>query len=95
MEADGSISEELTQQYAAAIVTSKKTPPSELSQDTKLALYGLFKQSEVGPCNTERPSFFDQTGRYKHDAWTKLGDMSKTEAMRKYIDLVKEAYGEA
>ena len=87
--------DELTQKYRAAIATSRdKTPPNALSSDTKLSIYGLYKQAEVGPCNTERPGFFDQTGRAKHDAWSKLGDMSKDEAMAKYIEVVNAAYGE-
>mmetsp|Transcript_43471 Transcript_43471/g.92525 ORF Transcript_43471/g.92525 Transcript_43471/m.92525 type:complete len:94 (-) Transcript_43471:27-308(-) len=86
--------EELVKNYKAAIATAnEKTPPKELSQDTKLAMYGHFKQAEVGPCNTERPGIFDQAGRYKHDAWSKLGDMSKEDAMTKYIEIVNEAYG--
>lgn len=87
-------SEELVLQYKSAVTTAnEKTPPVALTQDQKLSMYGLFKQAEVGPCNTERPGIFDQTGRYKHDAWSKLGDMSKEDAMKKYIEVVNEAYG--
>lgn len=86
--------DELVLKFKAAVQTANdKTPPSALSQDTKLAMYGHFKQAEVGPCTTERPGIFDQTGRYKHDAWSKLGDMSKEDAMTKYIEIVNEAYG--
>lgn len=91
---EGEISEELAQRYKRATELSKTTPPQALSNDTKLNLYGYFKQAEVGQCNTERPGFFDQVGRTKHDAWSKLGNMSKAEAMEKYIETVKEAYGQ-
>jgi acyl-CoA-binding protein len=88
------MSEDLAQRYKAAVATAnEKTPPKELSQDQKLGMYAHFKQVEVGPCNTARPGIFDQTGRYKHDAWSKLGNMSKEEAMEKYIEIVNEAYG--
>jgi len=87
------ISEELNQQYQAALATAKTTPPKELTQDQKLSMYGLFKQIEVGPCNTDRPGIFDQTGRYKHDAWSKLGTLSKEDAIKQYIAIVNEAYG--
>eukprot|EP00428_Durinskia_dybowskii_P074676 CAMPEP_0170388506 /NCGR_PEP_ID=MMETSP0117_2-20130122/18121_1 /TAXON_ID=400756 /ORGANISM="Durinskia baltica, Strain CSIRO CS-38" /LENGTH=92 /DNA_ID=CAMNT_0010644433 /DNA_START=35 /DNA_END=314 /DNA_ORIENTATION=+ len=86
--------EELIKNYTAAVATAKeKTPPKELSQDTKLAMYGYFKQAEVGHATPTDLIFFDQAGRYKHDAWSKLGDMSKEEAMAKYIEIVNEAYG--
>jgi diazepam-binding inhibitor (GABA receptor modulator, acyl-CoA-binding protein) len=94
MDSASEVTEELTQSFQQAVATSKTTPPKELTQDQKLGLYGLYKQAEVGPCNTERPGIFDQTGRYKHDAWTKLGSMSKAEAMTKYIALVNEAYAQ-
>jgi acyl-CoA-binding protein len=87
--------EELLANYKAAIATAnEKTPPKELSQDQKLAMYAHFKQAEIGPCTTDRPGFFDQAGRYKWDAWSALGNMSKEDAMAKYIEIVNEAYGQ-
>lgn len=88
------MSEELVERYKAAVKkANEEKPPKELSQDTKLAMYAHFKQAEVGRCNTERPGIFDQAGRYKYDAWSKLGDLSKEDAMTKYIEIVNEAYG--
>eukprot|EP01027_Heterolobosea_sp_BB2_P001215 GEZU01001854.1.p2 GENE.GEZU01001854.1~~GEZU01001854.1.p2 ORF type:complete len:108 (-),score=46.50 GEZU01001854.1:126-449(-) len=62
----------------------------ELSQDQKLAFYAYYKQATIGKCNTERPGMFDFVGKAKWDAWNKLGDMSKEEAMQKYIDLLND-----
>mmetsp|Transcript_69657 Transcript_69657/g.145244 ORF Transcript_69657/g.145244 Transcript_69657/m.145244 type:complete len:89 (+) Transcript_69657:3-269(+) len=84
--------EELQAKFVAAQETSRTDPPSGLNNDTKLAIYSLYKQAEVGPCNTERPGFFDQVGRAKYDAWAALGDMSKDEAKKQYIDVVAKAY---
>lgn len=36
-----------------------------ISQDDLLELYGLYKQSTCGQCDTFRPSFFDIKGRSK------------------------------
>jgi diazepam-binding inhibitor (GABA receptor modulator, acyl-CoA-binding protein) len=42
---------------------------SKPSNDELLKLYGLFKQSTVGNCNTDRPGAFDFTGKAKWDSW--------------------------
>jgi diazepam-binding inhibitor (GABA receptor modulating acyl-CoA-binding protein) len=83
---------DLPTQYAAAVTTSKGVPTKSLSNDTKLMIYSLYKQVDVGPCNTERPGIFDQVGRTKYDSWAKLGDMSKEDAMRQYSEVVNAAY---
>jgi acyl-CoA-binding protein len=83
---------DLVARFTAAQEKSRSEPPSALSSDTKLSIYGLYKQAEVGPCKTDRPGFFDQVGRAKHDAWSQLGEMSKEEAMNKYIEVVNAAY---
>lgn len=58
----------------------------KVSDQVKLSFYSLYKQATVGKCNVPRPSFFDFVGKLKWDAWNKLGDMSKEDAMRKYIE---------
>lgn len=45
--------------------------------EAKLKLYGLFKQSTVGPVNTKRPGITDFVGRAKWDAWNGLNGMSQ------------------
>mmetsp|Transcript_2883 Transcript_2883/g.4422 ORF Transcript_2883/g.4422 Transcript_2883/m.4422 type:complete len:98 (+) Transcript_2883:90-383(+) len=91
-ESTGATGEELSQLFTVATEKAHTKPTTPLSNDTQLMIYSLFKQATVGPCNTDKPGFFDLTGRAKHDAWTKLGEMSKEDAMRKYIEVVDEAY---
>ncbi|KAI9015127.1 acyl CoA binding protein-domain-containing protein [Gaertneriomyces semiglobifer] len=62
-------------------------PPSDKK---KVELYGLYKQATVGPCDTQRPGWFDVAGRYKWDAWSKLGKLSKEQAMQSYVELSSE-----
>lgn len=66
--------------------------PKQVSNETKLRLYSLFKQAESGPCNIEKPGLFDPVGRAKYDAWKSLKDMSKDEAKQKYIDAVSHIF---
>ena len=54
-----------------------KTLVGVLSSDDLLFFYGRYKQSTVGPCNTEKPSFFDFAGKQKWNAWNNIGNMSK------------------
>lgn len=55
-----------------------------------MQFYALYKQATNGPNRSPRPAFYDLVAKYKWDAWTSLGDLSKEEAMQQYIDeLVK------
>ncbi|XP_063816057.1 acyl-CoA-binding domain-containing protein 4 isoform X2 [Pseudophryne corroboree] len=54
-----------------------------------LRFYGYYKQSTAGPCNISRPGFWDPIGRYKWDAWNRLGKMSQEDAMCAYIKEMK------
>eukprot|EP00616_Rhizochromulina_sp_CCMP1243_P008237 CAMPEP_0118979326 /NCGR_PEP_ID=MMETSP1173-20130426/25707_1 /TAXON_ID=1034831 /ORGANISM="Rhizochromulina marina cf, Strain CCMP1243" /LENGTH=78 /DNA_ID=CAMNT_0006929583 /DNA_START=33 /DNA_END=269 /DNA_ORIENTATION=+ len=60
-----------------------------MSNDHKLAAYGLYKQVTAGNCDTSRPGFFNQVGRAKWDAWKSREGMSTEDAMRAYVDLAK------
>jgi len=62
-----------------------KTIVGVLSSEDLLFFYGRYKQSTVGPCNTEKPSFFDFTGKQKWNAWKILDDMPKERAKDDYI----------
>ena len=59
-----------------------------VSSDAKLQLYGLFKQSTVGDCQSERPLLLDMIGRAKWDAWDSRRGIEPREAQQKYIELV-------
>jgi len=69
-------------QYATEHV---KTIIGTLSSEDLLFFYGRYKQSTIGPCNTDRPSFFDFTGKQKWDAWKNVGDISEERAKDDYI----------
>jgi len=72
---------------AAAKVKTLTTRPSDADL---LILYGLFKQAEVGDCNTSRPGMLDLKGKAKWDAWDGNKGMSKDDAMAKYVAKVAE-----
>ncbi|KAK7451825.1 hypothetical protein BaRGS_00039798 [Batillaria attramentaria] len=61
---------------------------SKLDADKLLYFYARFKQANEGTCATAKPGFFDFQGKQKWDAWKKLGDMSKKEAMLEYVSLL-------
>jgi acyl-CoA-binding protein len=75
---------------AGAAVKKLKEDPGN---DVKLQLYALFKQGAEGDVEGKRPGFTDMIGRAKYDAWAKTKGMSKDEAMKKYVDLVKSLGG--
>ncbi|SFK27502.1 acyl-CoA-binding protein [Rhodanobacter glycinis] len=58
--------------------------------DTLLKLYALYKQGAEGDASQERPGFFDFVGTAKHEAWATLRGMPADQAMRRYIDLVRQ-----
>jgi glycylpeptide N-tetradecanoyltransferase len=62
----------------------------EVTTDEQLALYGFYKCATVGPVNktTPKPSAWDMTGRAKWAAWNKVGNINKTTAMSKYIEVL-------
>ncbi|XP_053678919.1 acyl-CoA-binding protein homolog [Anopheles nili] len=62
-----------------------KTTPSDKDL---LELYGLFKQSTIGDCNTEKPGFLDFKGKSKWDAWNGRKGTSQDAAMQAYVDKV-------
>ena len=85
--------EDLERKYAeAANIAKERKPPISLSTDQKIAMYCHYKQVEVGPVDIPRPGFFDLVGRAKWDAWNALGNMSREEAMKKYIEIVNDIY---
>ncbi|XP_029934525.1 acyl-CoA-binding domain-containing protein 4 [Myripristis murdjan] len=55
-----------------------------------LRFYSLYKQAVCGPCTMSRPGFWDPVGRYKWDAWSRLGEMSSESAMAAYVDEMKK-----
>ncbi|CAB1312151.1 unnamed protein product [Coregonus sp. 'balchen'] len=60
------------------------------SYEVMLRFYCLYKQAVCGPCTVPRPGFWDPVGRYKWDAWSRLGEMSSESAMAAYVDEMKK-----
>ena len=61
------------------------------SQSQQLVYYGLHKQISVGKCNEKQPGRLNIIARAKWDAWNKLGNMSKEEAQKKYVEEITKA----
>ncbi len=72
-----------------------KTLPENTTNESKLILYGLYKQANIGPVNTSRPGMFNPRDRAKWDAWKAVEGKSKDEAMSDYITKVKQLLEEA
>uniref|UniRef100_UPI0037E7EE36 acyl-CoA-binding domain-containing protein 5A isoform X2 n=1 Tax=Semicossyphus pulcher TaxID=241346 RepID=UPI0037E7EE36 len=78
--------------FDAAVKVIKSLPPDgpfQPSNDMMLKFYSYYKQATVGVCNIPRPGFWDAVGKAKWDAWNSLGEMSKEEAMKAYVDEMK------
>ncbi|GAX13442.1 alkyldihydroxyacetonephosphate synthase [Fistulifera solaris] len=71
---------------------SNETPNDDnnISTDTKLKLYGLFKRVRNGACEAEPPPVYRVKAHAKHKAWMECSNLSKIEAMQNYIDLVAQ-----
>jgi len=78
---------------AADDVRKLKTKPTDAEM---LELYGLYKQATVGDVNTTRPGMIDFAGKAKWDEWSKRKCLSKGDAEKQYVTVVKrliETYG--
>lgn len=80
-------------QFNAAVSVIQSLPKNGAyrpSYEEMLRFYSYYKQATVGPCNIARPGFWDPIGKYKWDAWSKLGAMSQEDAMSAYIREMKK-----
>eukprot|EP01111_Echinosteliopsis_oligospora_P011242 TRINITY_DN3662_c0_g1_i1.p1 TRINITY_DN3662_c0_g1~~TRINITY_DN3662_c0_g1_i1.p1 ORF type:complete len:243 (+),score=94.29 TRINITY_DN3662_c0_g1_i1:81-809(+) len=68
--------------------SAMKSNSISVSTEQQLDLYKYFKQAKEGSCNTPKPSWFDFVGKTKWESWKSLGNMSKEEAMSKYVSFV-------
>ncbi|XP_069808826.1 acyl-CoA-binding domain-containing protein 4 [Dendropsophus ebraccatus] len=79
-------------QFNAAVSVIQSLPKNGAyrpSYEEMLRFYSYYKQATVGPCNIARPGFWDPIGKYKWDAWSKLGAMTQEDAMCAYIRQMK------
>lgn len=67
-----------------------QTLANTLPQDKLLHFYARYKQATEGPCNISKPGFFDFKGKQKWEAWKSMGDLSKENAMKEYVNAMRE-----
>jgi pimeloyl-ACP methyl ester carboxylesterase/acyl-CoA-binding protein len=78
----------LVKQFEAAVEKVRNAPadgPFKPSNELKLKMYALYRQSRDGDVQGRRPGIMDVVGRYKYDACAALIGMPREEAMRQYI----------
>lgn len=71
------------------ILLRAKNLPNQ-SPEVLLEMYGLFKQAHEGDISGKRPGRMNIKARYKYDSWASRKGMSKEEAMKEYIELIKK-----
>uniref|UniRef100_A0A915NI35 ACB domain-containing protein n=1 Tax=Meloidogyne floridensis TaxID=298350 RepID=A0A915NI35_9BILA len=71
-------------------VSDLKNLSKEPNDETKLELYGLFKQASTGDVKGEKPGMLDFVGRAKYDSWNKNKGLSMEEAKLKYIEIINK-----
>ncbi|XP_056325211.1 acyl-CoA-binding domain-containing protein 4 isoform X2 [Danio aesculapii] len=85
--------EDCERRFQAAVDVIQSLPKNgtyKPSYEVMLRFYGLFKQAVCGPCTLSRPGFWDPVGRYKWEAWSNMGEMSRETAMAAYVDEMKK-----
>lgn len=65
-----------------------QTIVSKLDSGQLLEFYGYYKQATIGVCDVPKPSWYQTQAKHKWSVWNNLGNMSKEEAMNKYIDAI-------
>ncbi|XP_017558915.1 acyl-CoA-binding domain-containing protein 5-B isoform X2 [Pygocentrus nattereri] len=89
MENDKTVDE---RRFEAAVKVMRSLPEDgtfEPSEDMLAMFYSYYKQATVGPCNTAKPNAWDLIGKAKWDAWKALGDMTKEQAMKEYVQEIQ------
>lgn len=78
----------LKSEFDEILLRAKKLPNQP--PEVLLEMYGLYKQAHIGDVSGKRPGRMNLKGRYKYDSWSSRKGMSKEEAMKKYIELIKK-----
>lgn len=75
--------------FNAAVSVIRNLPKNgsyQPSNELMLRFYGYYKQATEGPARGPRPAFWDVVKRAKWDAWARLGNMPRQDAMQAYVD---------
>mmetsp|Transcript_10553 Transcript_10553/g.12196 ORF Transcript_10553/g.12196 Transcript_10553/m.12196 type:complete len:99 (+) Transcript_10553:2-298(+) len=78
---------------AVAYVRGLPKGKSPISTSKQLDFYARFKQATLGTCAEHggaQPWAVKVEARAKWDAWNKLGNMPKDEAMKEYVSMLNE-----
>ncbi|KAG7671615.1 putative Acyl-CoA-binding domain-containing protein 5 [Nannochloris sp. 'desiccata'] len=79
------------QKFQAAVTcVTKVLNDSDLPEESKLLLYALQQQANIGPCDEPRPWGWNVVSNAKWQSWKQLGDMPSMEAMRLYVRTLEE-----
>lgn len=85
---------EIEERFDAAVTVIKNLPTDgsyRPSTAMLLRFYALYKQSTAGPCNAAQPSFlWDPKGYKKWEAWSRLGQLPRHQAMAEYVEDLKK-----
>lgn len=85
---------DLKQQFDEAVNYVQNGEGSlEPSNDSKLQLYALYKQATEGDVRGKKPGLLDVVGRAKFNAWNELKGKPSDQAMREYVDLLRQLLG--
>jgi diazepam-binding inhibitor (GABA receptor modulating acyl-CoA-binding protein) len=78
----------LEKQFEDAVRESKELAHRP-DDETLLELYSYYKQAKDGDADGPRPGPFDFAARAKHDAWKSRKGLSREQAMKAYVKLVR------
>lgn len=62
----------------------------DMTNDQKLGLYGLYKQTTEGDNTTEKPGMFSFEAKAKWENWEKQKGVPKEQAAEEYIALANQ-----
>ncbi|XP_046404575.1 acyl-CoA-binding domain-containing protein 5 [Ischnura elegans] len=81
------------EKFRAAVNVIRSLPKNgsyQPSADLMLRFYAYYKQATEGPCKGARPAFWEMVKKAKWDAWNRLGNMPREEAMDNYVEELKK-----
>ncbi len=82
------IDHSIKSEFEEILQRAKKLPNQP--PEVLLEMYGLYKQALNGDVTDKRPGRINIKARYKYDAWASRKGMSREEAMKSYIRLIKK-----
>ncbi|XP_075218739.1 acyl-CoA-binding domain-containing protein 5-B isoform X1 [Lycorma delicatula] len=81
------------EKFKAAVNVIRNLPKNgayQPSHELMLRFYAYYKQATEGPNTMPKPNFWEMIKKAKWDAWSKLGNMSREQAMINYVEELKK-----